>query len=106
MPGRSVNVTALIDERGFGRFPFRVALWFVGRAGTMLGPSVGSPMRAAKMPPSAILYGQRPSGGGRRGRDPAARPAQACGAGGSCCSAHPDGVAARDFPPRAGAFGA
>ncbi len=27
MAGRSVNVTELIDERGFGRFQFLVALW-------------------------------------------------------------------------------
>jgi MFS transporter, AAHS family, 4-hydroxybenzoate transporter len=27
MPARSVNVTKLIDERGFGRFQFLVALW-------------------------------------------------------------------------------
>jgi AAHS family 4-hydroxybenzoate transporter-like MFS transporter len=27
MSGRSINVTALIDERGFGRFQFLVALW-------------------------------------------------------------------------------
>jgi len=41
MPGRSVNATELIDERGFGRFQFIVALW-CGFLVTIDGFDIGS----------------------------------------------------------------